>query len=151
MTGIPSMTQTESETEFAFWALFATPLIVATDVRNMSAWKASVLLNADIIAVSQDALVQPGRRVRGAAGGAQVWSRTLANGDLAVILYNAGDAASVDIPVTWRELGWDAGTTAAARDLWTHAPVPGSPFVGGATAAAVPPHGHAMWRLSQVQ
>ena len=151
MTGIPSMTQTESETEFAFWALFATPLIVATDVRNMSAWKASVLLNADVIAVSQDALVQPGRRVRGAAGGAQVWSRTLANGDLAVILYNAGDAASVDIPVTWRELGWDAGTTAAARDLWSHSPVPGSPFVGGATAAAVPPHGHAMWRLSQVQ
>ena len=49
------------------------------------------------------------------------------------------------------ELGWDAGTTAAARDLWSHAPVPGSPFVGGSTAAAVPPHGHAMWRLSQVQ
>ena len=150
MTGIITMSALESETEFAFWALFAGPMIVATDVRNMSAWKRSVLLNADVIAVSQDALVSPGRRVRGAAGGAQVWARALANGDVAVILYNGADApAPVDIAVSWRELGWDAGVRASVRDLWAHAAVPGSPFVGGATAAAVPPHGHAMWRVSQ--
>lgn len=151
MTGIATMTERESETEFAFWALFAGPMIVATDVRNMSSWKRSVLLNTDILAVSQDTLVSPGFRVRGAEGGPQVWARPLANGDFAVILYNGADAAApVDIAMQWRELGWDAGVTAAVRDLWTHENVPGSPFVGGATAAGVPPHGHAMWRLSQV-
>jgi alpha-galactosidase len=151
MTGIVSMSALESETEFAFWALFGGPMIVATDVRNMSAWKRSVLLNADVLGVSQDELVQPGRRVRGAAGGAQVWSKALANGDLAVILYNGADApAPIDISLQWAELGWPAAAVVTARDLWAHAPVPGSPFSGGgATAAAVPPHGHAMWRLSK--
>jgi len=150
MTGIATMSQVESETEFSFWALFAGPMIVATDVRNMSDWKRSVLLNTDILAVSQDALVSPCSRVRGAAGGAQVWARALLNGDIAVILYNGADAdAPVDIAVSWRELGWDAGVSARIRDLWTHSTVPGGPFVGGATASAVPPHGHAMWRVSQ--
>ena len=152
MTGIATMSSLESETEFAFWALFAGPMIVATDVRNMSAWKRSVLLNADVLAVSQDRLVSPGRRVRGAAGGAQVWLRALADNSIAVILYNAADAPTpVDIPVSWRELGWDSGVKASVRDLWAHADLPGSPFVGGATAAAVPPHGHAMWRVTQAQ
>ena len=149
MTGIVSMSQLESETEFAFWALFGGPMIVATEVRNMSAWKKGVLTNADILAVSQDDLVLPGRRVRGAAGGAQVWKKPLAGGDLAVILYNAADAAApVDIAVQWAELGWPSGAVVAARDLWAHAAVPGSPFTGGATASAVPPHGNAMWRLT---
>jgi alpha-galactosidase len=150
MTGIVSMSELESETEFSFWALFGGPMIVATDVRNMSAWKRSVLLNSDIIAVSQDTLFSPGRRVRGAAGGSQLWARRLAGGDQAVILYNGADgpAQGANISVSWAELGWPESGVATVRDLWTHAAVPGGPFAGGATAAAVPPHGHRMWRVS---
>jgi len=49
----PACSDTESETEFAAWAIFGGPMILATDPRNMSAWKASVL-NADIIAGAWD-------------------------------------------------------------------------------------------------
>lgn len=147
MTGIPTMTQTESETEFALWAMFGGPMIVATDVRNMSDWKKSVLLNTDIIAVSQDAIVQPGRRVKGAANGPQVWAKKLANGDQAVAFYNAGDVDTIDISVTWDEIGFPAGCNVTARDLWAHSPVQGS-LVGGAIAKNVLPHGNKMWRVT---
>ena len=143
------MSELESETEFSFWAIFGGPMIVATDVRNMSAWKRSVLLNEEIIAVSQDALVSPGFRGRGAAGGTQVWARQLANGDQAVILYNGADAPQpVNISVSWAELGWPPNAVAVVRDLSAHSAVPGSPFAGSATAPLVPPHGHRIWRVA---
>jgi alpha-galactosidase len=65
----------------------------------------SVLLNTEMIAVSQDSLVKPGRRVKGAANLPQVWAKALANGDQAVVFYNAGDVATADISVTWDEIG----------------------------------------------
>jgi alpha-galactosidase len=48
-----SMTHLESMSEFSFWALFAAPLIVTTDIRDMSN-KKDILLNAEVIAVNQD-------------------------------------------------------------------------------------------------
>ena len=150
MTGIVSMSNLESETEFALWALFGGPLIVATDIRNMSNWKKSVLLNSEIIAINQDELVLPGRRIRGVAGGPQLWSKTLANGDQAVVFYNAGDIDSVDISISWDEIGFPIDSTVNARDLWAHSTVPGSPFTSGATAKGIIPHGNAMWRVSKV-
>jgi alpha-galactosidase len=149
MTGIASMSQIESETEFALWATFGGPMIVATDVRNMSDWKKSVLLNTEMIAVSQDSLVKPGRRVKGAANLPQVWAKALANGDQAVVFYNAGDVATADISVTWDEIGFPAGSTVTARDLWAHNQVPGS-LVGGATVKSVAPHANHMWRVTLV-
>jgi hypothetical protein len=47
------MTHLQSQTEFSFWALFNSPLIVATDVRDMSN-KADILLNREVISVNQD-------------------------------------------------------------------------------------------------
>ena len=62
MTGL-LLSDTESETEFAMWAMFGGPMIIATDVRNMSAWKTSVVTNVDILNVNNDPLAAPGRRV----------------------------------------------------------------------------------------
>jgi alpha-galactosidase len=47
------MTHLQSQTEFSFWALFKSPLIVTTDIRDMSN-KADILLNREVIAVNQD-------------------------------------------------------------------------------------------------
>ena len=48
---------------FALWALMTGPLLLGIDFRKVPAASAAILLNAEIIAVSQDALVQQGRRV----------------------------------------------------------------------------------------
>lgn len=68
----------EIQTQVSFWSLFAAPLVVANDPRKEHVRKA--LMNDDMIAVSQDALVRGGdiRIGKGSAG--QVWSRELSSG-----------------------------------------------------------------------
>jgi alpha-galactosidase len=149
MTGL-FQTEAESMTELSFWALWSAPLIVATDVRNMSAFKASVLGNADVLGVQWDAALKPAARLR--AGSAQLWSKPLANGDVAVVLYNAGDSAVQDVSAAWSELGGNfsrPGATVSVYDLWAHRVI-ATAQTGGLTAKALPPHGSAMWRLSLV-
>ena len=146
MTGL-ILTNTESETEFAMWALWGGPLIVSTDVRNMSAWKQALLTNTDILAINQDALLRPGYRVRADnVSGTQLWAKHLDGGDVAVVLYNKNDSGTRDIAVSWTEVGWPASSAVRVYDVWSHSVVSPS-AVGNATALAVPPHGHRMWRL----
>lgn len=160
-------TNAETITEFSFWSLWGAPLLMATDPRNMSDFKKSVVLNAEVLEVQRGAerWGYGAKRVRGGGNTSdpQVWVKGIAptttskNGivgkvgggqEAVIILYNPGDWASVDIQVGWEELGmgWGAGTRLDGYDLWEHAPV----FSGkdtGAVALNVPSHGIAMWRL----
>ena len=139
----------ESRTEFSFWSLWASPLIFATDPRGMSDSKRSILLNVEAIAVNQDALSLGGGRLSSnETSGAQVWSKPLSGGEVAVLLYNRGSydddtwgggGAGVGVGFTWAQLGWGAGVVGpgggydvAMRDLWAHA----------AAAASDPDTGH---------
>jgi alpha-galactosidase len=142
-------TEPESITEFSFWALFNGPMIIATDIRNMSSFMASVVMNKEVIAVNQDDLMTPGSRVWvDNSTNTQLWMKPLSNGDIAVILYNKDDSASRNITAQWSAIGWPAGSTATVYDLWAHASL--GNIVGSATASNVPPHGVAMWRLTKV-
>jgi hypothetical protein len=79
----------EERTQMAIWSVIASPLIMGNDMRNVSAASKAILLNAAAIAVNQDALGQQGLRLdNSSAAPAQRWARTLANGDVAVALYN---------------------------------------------------------------
>lgn len=113
------MQPVESRTEFSFWALWASPMLIATDPRRMDPVKRSIVMNEEVIAVNQDALGVPGdRRHKDPATGAQVWSRPLASGDVAGILYNPQNFAPATIRVTWDMLGLPAASRMRVRDLW---------------------------------
>jgi len=149
MTGL-FQTEAETVTEFSFWSLWSAPLIVATDVRNMSQFKVSVLTNADVLAVQADAALAPAARLR--AGAAQLWAKPLAGGDVAVVLFNADGAAARDVPLAFADIGgaWAAaGAEVRVYDLWAHAVIAPA-ATGGLVASALPPHGSKMWRLSLV-
>ena len=134
--------------QFSFWALFGGPMLVSTEIRNLSTWKAGVLLNKDIIAINQDDALLPGFRVRNDnSTGMQLWAKHLSGGDIAVILYNRNDTAAHDISVAWTELGWAATSTVKIYDVRAHVTV--GTVTGGSQAKGVVPHGHAMWRLTK--
>jgi len=123
MTGIwiGGMTPTDWRTEFSFWSLFAAPLVVASDVRDLS--NKQVLLNAEVIAVNQDPLGIAGDRAANFSDGGEVWSKQLSNQSWAVILYNPNFLEWIDVTVIWQQhlIGWPTGvTTAKVRDLWAH-------------------------------
>jgi hypothetical protein len=72
---------------------------MGNDPRNISDASKAILTNADAIAVDQDALGQMGVRLdNSSAVGQQRWARVLANGDVAVALYNKASAVAPPIP-----------------------------------------------------
>lgn len=125
------MTFIESRTEYTFWALWSAPLIVDTDIRDMSDQKRSILMNKEVIAINQDSLITAGDRVSGDNGGLQVWSRDLANGDKAVVLFNSGLSAA-PMGVTWAQLNCTA-TKYSVRNLWAQSDL--GTFTGGFNAS----------------
>lgn len=131
------------------WAIFGGPMILATDPRNMSAWKASVVLNQDILAINNDSLAAPGARVYNdnTTAMTQIWAKPLASGQQAVVLLNANDFSTQTITVSWDQLGWPAAANVSVYDCWAHAYV--GAYVGSYSAAVVS-HGNAMLRLTQL-
>jgi alpha-galactosidase len=109
----------ESRSHFSFWALFAAPLMAGNDLQKMSKDTVDVLTNREVIAVDQDALGMPGRKVRD-QGSRQVWMRPLSDGSRAVILFNRGTLAA-EGNVAWEDIGLAPGQKATVRDLWKKA------------------------------
>ena len=89
----------------AIWSIVAAPLIMGNDPRNISAASKAILTNADAIAVDQDALGQQGLRLENSSSApTQRWVRVLANGDVAVALYNKLGSSGPPAPCTaWNE------------------------------------------------
>lgn len=53
----------QSKTQMALWAMMASPLIMSNDLRKVDEQFRAILQNADVIAVNQDCIGLPGRRV----------------------------------------------------------------------------------------
>ncbi|HEX5322629.1 MAG TPA: putative Ig domain-containing protein [Capsulimonadaceae bacterium] len=105
-------TQNEQVTLLTLWALLPSPLMVGANLPDNDPWTLALLTNPEVFAVDQDSL--------GAAsqtGDLEVWSRSLAGGDLAVGLFNRGRAASA-VTARWSDLG--INTPQNIRDLWAH-------------------------------
>jgi len=142
-----TMSFVDSRTEYTFWSLWSSPLIVCTDIRPsaMTDAKKSILMNPEVIAINQDDLITAGDRLRGSEGTSQVWVRPLANGDKAVVLYNSGNAKTpLHINVTWAELGLSA-TNHTVRDLWQRKSL-GS--MSGGYSTSIGPHDVSFIRVS---
>ena len=88
--GNGGMTDTEYRTHFALWCLMAAPLLIGTDLRSMSDETQAILTNRALIAIDQDCLGKPCEEVE-TQDECHILSRSLANGDLAVGVFNEGD------------------------------------------------------------
>eukprot|EP00930_Biecheleria_cincta_P095308 TRINITY_DN87286_c0_g1_i1.p1 TRINITY_DN87286_c0_g1~~TRINITY_DN87286_c0_g1_i1.p1 ORF type:complete len:503 (-),score=63.71 TRINITY_DN87286_c0_g1_i1:211-1719(-) len=99
LIGAGCLSRHEEQTQMAIWSIVAAPLIMGNDLRNVSKESMNILLNTDAIAISQDPLGKMGTRLKSADVTRQVWSRPLAGGSVAVVLYNrqAGSPAGVAV------------------------------------------------------
>jgi alpha-galactosidase len=137
--GNGGMTPAEYRSHFSLWAMMAAPLIAGNDIAHMDETTRSILLNKDVIAVDQDPLGQQGQRVW-KSGETEIWTKPLAGGAKAVLLFNRGETPAV-IRATASELGF-AARRARVRDLWAHKELG---RWTGALSASVEPHGVAMF------
>ena len=141
--GNGGMTTNEYRSHFSLWAMMAAPLMAGNDLGNMTPEIREILTNKEVIAVDQDALGRQGTRVA-KEGDLEVWSRPLADGSRAVILFNRG-ADEKSISVDWASLGYPAHLPAHVRDLWQHKDL--GAFTGK-FSAPVTSHGVVMVRVA---
>lgn len=112
--GNGGMNQEEYRTHMTLWAMSAAPLLMGQDLRTTSSEALALLSNRDVIAIDQDARGVQGKAIR-VVGLQEVWAKPLANGRVAVALFNRGpDPARMTLEPQ------DAGFVRfkAIRDLW---------------------------------
>ena len=150
VAGLPGVSIREAQTQFGAWSIAAAPILLSVDLTQpLPPGVLQIVSNAEVLAVSQDAAQVQGVRVSAPAPSAgECWARPLADGSVAALLVNRGDAAAVDVTCSWAELGLkDPAAPASVRDLWRGADL-GS-FSGGFTAAALAPHASMLVKVAQ--
>jgi hypothetical protein len=145
--GLPrqsNFTQPEQIALLSLWAIQSSPLMLGADLPQSDPWTLALLTNPEVMAVNQDSLGAVATRAM-RDGNREVWAKKLADGSLAVALFNRGEQAGA-VTVNWSDLQLTGRR--AVRDLWQRKDL-------GAFEqkfeTQVAPHGAAALRLNAVQ
>lgn len=144
--GNGKLTHDENVTHMTMWALLASPLLMGNNLTKMDADVRSILLNKEVIAIDQDKAGKQGDRIW-AGGGIEIWARHLADGSVAMGIFNTGrdrnKMRGMKLPL--KQLGFASGT-AHARNVW-EAKDMGS--IKESDVMEVPMHGVVLLKLSK--
>ncbi|TML22251.1 MAG: carbohydrate-binding protein [Actinobacteria bacterium] len=110
------LTVDERKAQMSLWALAASPFILGTDLTNLDAGDLALLKNTRVLAVDQDAI--DAKRIVSNVN-QQVYSKTEANGDVIIGLFNYSDTASQTDTVDLSSAGITGSAT--ATDVWSGA------------------------------
>ncbi|HKG06083.1 MAG TPA: glycoside hydrolase family 27 protein [Pedobacter sp.] len=109
-------TNVEYQSQMSLWCMMASPLAATNDLRNMNAETKRILLNKEVIDISQDELGQQAI-VKIDNELTTIWLRTLKNGDHALAILNRSDT-SQNIQCIFETLGLTGNFS--IKDLWAH-------------------------------
>ena len=109
------LTPDEQYTHITLWSLLSSPLLLGCDLEKLDDFTLNLLGNDEVLAVNQDAL---GRQARSVARtpGTQVYAKKLADGSIAVGLFNLGTNGPVAVAASWSDLKLSGRQS--VRDLW---------------------------------
>ncbi|MFD8499119.1 NPCBM/NEW2 domain-containing protein [Amycolatopsis sp. NPDC059657] len=141
--GNGGMTPAEYRSHFSLWSMMSAPLLIGANLSNISTENFQTLLNKDIIALDQDPRGVQGRQVK-ASGGTYVIAKPLANGDVAVALFNE-NGSTATISTTTAEIGIGGASQYGLKDLWSKA----TGTTASAISASVPAHATVVYRVSK--
>jgi alpha-galactosidase len=108
------LTPNEQVLHMSLWALQAAPLFIGADLSKLDDFTLALLGNDEVIAVDQDPLGRAAGRIWSDAR-REIWARPLADGTMAVGLFNRGLHAA-PVTVQWTQLGLQGRQP--VRDLW---------------------------------
>jgi alpha-galactosidase len=109
------LTRDEQLTHMTLWVLWSSPLIVGCDLEHIDDKTLDMLCNRGALSINEDTLGLHGKTVS-QRGDATVVVKKLANGDIAVGLFNTGRGKR-NVSVTWKELGLDKSAH-NVYDVW---------------------------------
>ncbi len=134
------LTPNEQYTHVSLWCLLCAPLLIGADMSQLDPFTINLLSNDEVLEVNQDALgIQAARIVKN--GETEVWAKKMADGSLAVGLFNRGEVP-MEVTAKWADLGLPGKHF--VRDLWRQKDV--GKFETSFTAN-VPRHGVCLVRV----
>jgi alpha-galactosidase len=137
------LTPNEQLTHITLWSMLSSPLLLGCDLSKLDQFQIDLLSNDEVLDVNQDALGKQAAR-RSQDGPLEVWSRPLADGTIAVGLFNRGIAAA-KVTAKWTDLGLSGSQP--VRDLWKRQNV--GRYLGEYTAD-VPSHGAVLVKIGSI-
>ena len=152
--GNGKLTDNENKAHFSLWCMMASPLMLGNDIRKFVSNNMPVndnatlkiVTNKHLIAVDQDALGKPAKRLK-TISGVDILARPLANGDVALCLFNkTGSTKSINYELD--ELAADEylmfkkANSYAVHDLWSD-----ERETSHSIGATLPKHSVAVYRI----
>ena len=128
------LTHDEQLLHMTLWAMQAAPLFIGADLTKLDPFTLALLKNDEVLDITRDPDAHAGERVW-AKDRLEVWSRRLADGSIAVALFNRGLEAR-PVAASWADLGLSGAHI--VRDVWQARDL--GRFSDGYTAT-VPSHG----------
>ncbi|MGO9181416.1 MAG: glycoside hydrolase family 27 protein [Candidatus Limnocylindrales bacterium] len=116
--GTIGCSEAEYRSQLSLWAILAAPLFASCDLRQADATTLALLTAPGVLAIDQDRLGRPGRRVR-RVGPLDVWHRELDGRAQAIAILNRSDDP-VPLRVTWPSRH---GAAPDVINTWSERPV----------------------------
>ena len=138
------LTPNEQITHISLWSLLAAPLIIGCDLTQIDSFTKDLLCNPDVIAVDQDPLGHAAKRVSQDKS-LEVWARPLADGTMAVGLFNRG-FWKAKVTASWKDLGLTGPQP--VYDLWQRMNLP---MANKTFSAMVPAHGCVLVKIGKLK
>jgi alpha-galactosidase len=101
--GAQGLSVPEQKATFALWCIMSSPLILGGDPRYMTKAEKNIILNRMAIKVDQDPTEQGIRIARD--GYAEIWTKHLQDGSVAVLLLNRSQFANKQITLHFKDIG----------------------------------------------
>jgi alpha-galactosidase len=135
----------ENRTHMGLWAMLASPLLAGNNLSQLTPEITAILTNREILAIDQDTLGKQAERIY-AEGPVEIWSRPLADGSVALALFNFGEQRSylrgikLHLSEAGAADGWHARDVWAAKDLGS---------IKDTTSFTIPRHGSIILHLTK--
>jgi alpha-galactosidase len=136
------LTPDEQVLHMTLWAMQAAPLFIGADLSRLDDFTLALLTNDEVLDVDRDVLAKAGGRVW-AKDRLEMWSRPLADGTIAVALFNRG-LTPRPIDARWQDLGRKGPQP--VRDLWKRKDL--GVYADG-YQAVVPSHGAVLLKVGR--
>jgi alpha-galactosidase len=161
MAGYPPLSNVEQRTQMTIWSIMAAPLIVGSDIRNLSKHAMDTLTNADVISINQDVFARDPFAVPVTSSSLSssfnvlAWGRKLrekgAMVALAIVNLSDGVIESseevVVLVLSSKLLGFKAGHALTVKNVWLGTTV--EMMVGDSLTVSVGIHEAALYMVAQ--
>ncbi|MCR4875364.1 MAG: alpha-galactosidase [Clostridia bacterium] len=120
--GNGKLTLNENRAHFTLWCMMNAPLILGNDIRSMPDSVLEIVTKKELIALNQDPLGKPCKRIR--KGPVDILVKPLANGSTAICFFNKGilpkkSRLSVDSLAKDEYINFPLASQYETKELWT--------------------------------